>query len=97
MAIAITQSGRDAVISVQGVFDDAAAARLLLVLPPSKLGPANVVIDFSKAREITPTGLAALLPAARGDALDLRFRGLCERHHRILKLLSKAANDHATS
>ncbi len=87
MSVGITRNGDECIISVSGVFDAKAASKLQVVLP-SSTAPVNVVIDFSKAREITDTGLAALLETMRGSSAQVRARGLSHRHHRMLRLLS---------
>ncbi len=93
MALGITSDAQGSVISVTGVFDAHAAVRLLGMLPHGEESANDVVVDFSKAREITDPGLAALVNGTRGSAVRLRARGLSQRHHRMVRLLSPGDAD----
>jgi anti-anti-sigma regulatory factor len=89
MSLGITNHGGETVIVVTGVFDGEAAAKLrAMFLASSASAPTSVVIDFSRAREITDIALAALVDARRKGSVQLRIRGLSERHNRMLRFLS---------
>jgi hypothetical protein len=79
-----------AVIFVGGVFDAAAALKLRGLTrklePPMEDGA--LVVDFGRAREVTATGLAALMDAFADVPRPPRFRGLSQHHQRILRHLA---------
>jgi anti-anti-sigma regulatory factor len=81
-----------AVIFVGGVFDAAAAVKLRGLTrqlePPAAEDGGTVVVDFGRAREVTATGLAALMDAFADVARPPRFRGLSQHHQRILRHLA---------
>ena len=94
MSIGITHDGSETVIVVNDVFDGEAAAKLRAMFMASPASArTSIVIDFTQAREITAIALAALEDARRKDLVQLRFRGLPQRHHRLLRFLSSGDGD----
>jgi hypothetical protein len=90
VAIEVTHRGEETVIAVSGVFDAQAAAKLRALFARPRMAD-GVVIDFSRAREITDVALASLLEGQRTHAVRLRIRGLSQRHDRMLRFLSPGA------
>jgi hypothetical protein len=85
----LAQNAGETVFEVDGVFDGEAAAKLCALLaeaPPSTLR--SVVLDFSRAREVTYIALAALLDEKRREARSVRIRGLASRQRRVLRFLA---------
>lgn len=77
-------------IRVEGTCDDGAVTRLCSITTGAlRAYPAGeVIVDFTRARSLTPAALAALLRVCERDRLRLRFRGLSQHHQRILRHLS---------
>jgi hypothetical protein len=77
----------DAVFSITGIFDPVAARRFgsrLAELPPD----ASVVLDFSRAREVSDLALGALATAlAASPHPHIALRGLTHHHERMLQYL----------
>ncbi len=77
----------EGVVSIRGVFDSSAAARLRAACMESARRR-TVVVDFSHAREITDVALAVLIEQqAAHEGPRLVFRGLSQRHNRMLRYL----------
>jgi anti-anti-sigma regulatory factor len=81
---------RDAIIAVEGTFDTAAAPALRAAIRNAAAEhPATVVVvDFSRARDVTPAGLMALIEEYAPGAGAVRFRGLSQHQQRILRHLT---------
>ncbi len=97
MPLHVTYENRVAVIQIEGAFDaDRAAKVRALVMSSAPDVTSNVVIDLSKAREVSDVALAAVLDlvGARQRGGLVSFRGLTDRHTRMLRLLaSRPRND----
>jgi anti-anti-sigma regulatory factor len=89
VAIEVTDEGGETVIAISGVFDGDAASKLRALFTRHPIGDrSGVVVDFTRAREITDVGLAALVDGQRTHEVQLRIRGLSQRHNRMLRFLS---------
>lgn len=64
---------------------DVGEARRMLGLVRGAQDGAPVEIDISGARDVEPTGLATLAAGLAESGRRAFFRGLCERHVRILR------------
>lgn len=80
-------SQRDVVaISVEGTFDPMMASALRATLGRSPT-PAPVVLDFSRAREVSDLAIAMLVHGLAADRIPVRLRGLSLHHARMLRYL----------
>ena len=81
---------QEGVIAIRGVFDPGAAARLraaCMEAAGSAVGK-PLVVDFSRATEVSDIALAILLEQQVADeGPRLTFRGLSKRHDRMLRYL----------
>ncbi len=81
----------DTVISIRGVFDSPAAARVRAAYMDAarKNAATRFVVDLSRATEITAIALAILVEQqAMAHGPPLTVRGLSKRHDRMLRYLS---------
>lgn len=81
----VTRGARgEVVVRLGGTFDGAAAGRVctrLRELPAQ----AEVMLDFSRVREVQDLGLAALAAAIAGRTPPVALRGLGRHHERLLR------------
>lgn len=80
----------EVVVAIRGLFDAPAAARLRAAcMEAARTNHAKrIVVDFSRATEITDIALAILIEQqVAGEGPRLRFRGLSKRHNRMLRYL----------
>jgi anti-anti-sigma regulatory factor len=85
------RSNGEAIVSIEGVFDAEAAARLrAMCLDAARTQLLRtVVVDLRAAREVTPVALGVLVEMeAAPEAPRIGFRGLSERQRRMLRYLS---------
>jgi len=95
MALEITRTGNEVLITVVGTFDAKAAARLCSLLSDvvGSGEPARVTVDFGRAREVSAVGLAALVGCRAGNGISVRLRGLSRRDTRVMSYLGHDASE----
>jgi hypothetical protein len=77
---------QDVVIPIEGAFHPMAAAALRTRIGTLR-SAARLVIDFTRAREVSDLAIAVLAHGLVSDRVAVRLRGLSQHHERMLRYL----------
>jgi len=86
MAIMHDSNRQSDLITVEGTFDAVAASALHQRIVGSRR-LRRVVLDFSRARDVSDLGIAVLAHGLVDDRVAVRLRGLSMHHERMLRYL----------
>ncbi len=93
MPVNVVRDGETTTITVQGSFDVDSVSRFRNVVRELREGGARqrrIVIDLSRARDVPPIALAALVEGGR-ELPGVRYRGLSQHSERLLGHLTTAS------